>query len=258
MDADGNLTTAGGDSYTYNAAGALTAATVGGKAATYTVNADGGRVAVTSGGSTSKLMLDVASDLPGVLAETGHRYTRDTTWRSARRHHVSWHPFAVSDAQGTIRALTDSRRCSVRHRSLRPVRESAVVDRHVDVVRLHRRRHRRRRAGQPAGQGVQPGLRPVPPSRHLHRRRARAPPATTTTAIPPTTPRLSWTPRVMKARAALPARQSKRLSTKGRKRLATATLWVSSRLLPGSTPLPARKSSPIGSCCSWRATPAPL
>ena len=79
MDADGNLTTAGGDTYTYNAAGALTAACVGGKSATYTVNADGQRVAVTSGGSTSKLVLDVASDLPAVLAETGHRYTRDTS-----------------------------------------------------------------------------------------------------------------------------------------------------------------------------------
>ena len=108
MDADGNLTTAGGDTYTYNAAGALTAATVGGKAASYTVNADGARVAVTTGGTTSKLVLDVGSDLPAVLAETGHRYTRDTTGGLLADTAGSTTSFAVADAQGTIRALTDT------------------------------------------------------------------------------------------------------------------------------------------------------
>ena len=108
MDADGNLTTAGGDSYTYNAAGALTAASVGGKAATYTVNADGARVAVTTGGATSKLVLDMASDLPAVLAETGHRYTRDTTGGLLADTAGTTTSYAVTDAQGTIRALTSS------------------------------------------------------------------------------------------------------------------------------------------------------
>ena len=108
MDADGNLTTAGGDTYTYNAAGALTAATVGGKAATYTVNADGARVAVTTGGATSKLILDVTSDLPAVLAETGHRYTRDTSGGLLADTAGSTTSYAVTDAQGTVRALTSS------------------------------------------------------------------------------------------------------------------------------------------------------
>ncbi|MDX6246073.1 MAG: hypothetical protein QOE76_3796, partial [Frankiales bacterium] len=108
MDADGNLTTAGGDTYAYNAAGALTAATVGGKAATYTVNADGARVAVTTGGATSKLVLDVASDLPAVLAETGHRYTRDTTGMLLADTAGAATSFAVTDGQGTTRALTDN------------------------------------------------------------------------------------------------------------------------------------------------------
>ena len=105
MDADGNLTTAGGDTYTYNAAGALTAATVGGKAATHTVNADGARVAVTSGGATSKLVLDMASDLPAVLAETGHRYTTGGLLADTAGTTTS---YAVTDAQGTVRALTSN------------------------------------------------------------------------------------------------------------------------------------------------------
>jgi RHS repeat-associated protein len=108
VDPDGDITTVGGDSYSYNAAGQLVAASAGGASASYTVNADGQRVAVTSGGSTDKLVLDVASDLPAVLAETGHRYTRSTDGTLLADTTATGTTYATTDAQGSVTALTDA------------------------------------------------------------------------------------------------------------------------------------------------------
>ena len=75
VDANGNLTVRGPDTFAYDAANRLTRATVGGTTSTYTYDGDGKRVAAQVGTSpATRSLYDVAAGLPLLLADGRRKY----------------------------------------------------------------------------------------------------------------------------------------------------------------------------------------
>ncbi len=68
-DNDGRQTTAGANTYAYNLANQLTAATVNGTASTYSYDGDNNRLTTTSGGTTTNQLWDTNYSLPQLALE---------------------------------------------------------------------------------------------------------------------------------------------------------------------------------------------
>jgi len=106
VNAAGNLTARGADSFAYDHANRLTGATVAGTTTTYAYDGDGIRVARTQG-STTGYVYDRASSLPTVIDDGTRRYVLGPSGlayslvgSTPSVHHA--------DALGSVRALTDS------------------------------------------------------------------------------------------------------------------------------------------------------
>ncbi len=107
VNANGNLTARGSDSFLYDQANRLISATVGGTTTTATYDGDGKRVSTTVGGVTTTYMYDVNTSLPVVL-EDGHftyfyglglTYAVDQSNGLVRVFHA--------DGLGSVRAITN-------------------------------------------------------------------------------------------------------------------------------------------------------
>jgi len=73
-DANGNLTSRGSDSFTWDRENRMETASVGGVSSSYVYNADGVRVQQTSGGTTTSYEVDVAAPLPVVVQDGTYSY----------------------------------------------------------------------------------------------------------------------------------------------------------------------------------------
>ncbi|MGH7862173.1 MAG: RHS repeat-associated core domain-containing protein, partial [Candidatus Dormibacteraceae bacterium] len=67
VNANGNLTNRGSDTFAYDQANRLTSATVSGVTSTDTYDGDGKRVSQTTGTTTTNYVYDINDSLPNVL-----------------------------------------------------------------------------------------------------------------------------------------------------------------------------------------------
>ena len=81
LNANGNTTARGADTFAYDQANRLKTATISGTATTYVYDGDGKRVSTTTGGATTSYVYDVAAGLPlfegddrGPGSDTGDRF----------------------------------------------------------------------------------------------------------------------------------------------------------------------------------------
>jgi YD repeat-containing protein len=106
VDANGNLTVRGSDTFAYDQANHLKTATVGGAASSYAYDGDGKRVSSTTGGSTTSYVYDANRSLPVVLSDGSRKYV----WGLGLAYSVDGSgAISVShaDGLGSVRALTD-------------------------------------------------------------------------------------------------------------------------------------------------------
>ena len=106
VNANGNLTARGGDSFGYDQANRLTSVTVGGTTSGYTYDGDGKRTSKTTGGTTTSFVYDVNAGLPVLLDDGSRKYV----WGLGLAYAVDggggvdvYH----ADGLGSVRALTD-------------------------------------------------------------------------------------------------------------------------------------------------------
>jgi RHS repeat-associated protein len=102
-DAAGNVTTTGSSSFSWDWAGRLASATVGGTTSTYTYDGDNTRVAATSGGSTTNYVWDRASSLPLLIDDGTQGYVQ--TDEGLLEQLGSAASFTLSDALGSVRSV---------------------------------------------------------------------------------------------------------------------------------------------------------
>ncbi len=106
VNANGNVTARGSDSFGYDQANRLTSATVGGTTTTYRYDGDGKRASQAVGGSTTNYAYDVNASLPDVLTDgtlkyvygLGLAFAVDTAGNVQVYH---------ADGLGSVRAITD-------------------------------------------------------------------------------------------------------------------------------------------------------
>src|SRR5581483_6882434 len=107
VNADGNTTARGADSFAYDQANRLKSATLSGATSTYAYEGDGERASKTVGGATTSYVYDAAGGLPMLLDDgttryvygLGLAYSVDTSANPVRVYHA--------DGLGSVRALTD-------------------------------------------------------------------------------------------------------------------------------------------------------
>ena len=107
VNANGNLTARGSDSFGYDQANRLTSASVGATSATYAYDGDGTRVSTTVGSATTHNVYDIAAGLPLLLDDgtrkyvygLGLAYSVDTSGTMQVYH---------ADGLGSARAITDT------------------------------------------------------------------------------------------------------------------------------------------------------
>jgi RHS repeat-associated protein len=113
-DANGNMTVAGNDSFTWDYANRMTGATVGGTATTYAYAGDGVRASKTVGGNTTSYVWDPSAvlrtgreaGLPLVVDDGTNRYLHadgliaEIDGANAARYHLG-------DALGSVRGMAD-------------------------------------------------------------------------------------------------------------------------------------------------------
>jgi RHS repeat-associated protein len=108
VNANGNQTAKGADSYTYDQANRLKSVTVGGVTTTYTYDGDDNRVAATTSGTTTHYVYDVAGGLPTLLDDGTRKYV----WGHGLSFNVAKTGGAVelysTDGLGSVRALSDA------------------------------------------------------------------------------------------------------------------------------------------------------
>jgi hypothetical protein len=95
-DNDGRQTGAGSNSYTWNLADRLTAATVGGSAARYSYDGDGNRLIASTGGATTNLLWDISYVLPELALE------RDGSSNLLRRYLIGADVNSLTTPAGTF------------------------------------------------------------------------------------------------------------------------------------------------------------
>ncbi|MCC6179564.1 MAG: RHS repeat protein [Chloroflexi bacterium] len=111
VDANGNLTARGADSFVYDQANRLTRVTTGSSTATYAYDGDGAWTSTTVGGTTTTSLYDVNRGLPIVLEDGARRYV----WGRGLAYVVEGTAALVyhTDGLGSVRAITDSARAVV-------------------------------------------------------------------------------------------------------------------------------------------------
>ncbi len=109
VNAAGNETARGSDTFAYDQANRLISATVGGGTSTYTYDGDGKRTSKTVGGVTTSYVYDVAGGLPVLLDDGARKYvwgagglasTIDKATAALQVYHT--------DGLGSVRAITDT------------------------------------------------------------------------------------------------------------------------------------------------------
>ena len=106
VNANGNLTAKGSDSFAYDQANRMTSATVAGKASSFTYDGDGRRATQTVAGVTTSYIHDVAGGLPMVLEDGARKYV----YGAGLAYTVAGSSLQVyhTDGLGSVRAITDS------------------------------------------------------------------------------------------------------------------------------------------------------
>ena len=107
VDANGNLTARGSDSFGYDQANRLKTASVGGTASSYVYDGDGKRTSKTVGSTQTGYTYDVNASLPVLLDDGTHKYV----WGLGLAFAVdsSGNPLVYhTDGLGSVRALTDA------------------------------------------------------------------------------------------------------------------------------------------------------
>ena len=107
VNANGNVTARGNDSFTYDQANRLTSATIGGATWTYTYDGDGKRTSQTVGSANLNYVYDVNKSLPDVLSDgtytdvygVGLAFAVDSSGNLQVYH---------TDGLGSVRAITDN------------------------------------------------------------------------------------------------------------------------------------------------------
>lgn len=95
-----------GKTYTWDAAGRLTAASVGGTTTTYSYDGDGTRASKTSGGATTSYLWDRQSGLPLLVDDGTHAYVQqDGALATIDSTGAARYP--VTDALGSLRGESD-------------------------------------------------------------------------------------------------------------------------------------------------------
>ena len=107
VDANGNETARGPDTFQYDQANRLTLAVVGGITTTYTYDGDGKRVSQTTGITTTNYLYDVNASLPNVLADGTYTYVYGVGLAYAADGKDNLQVFHT-DGLGSVRALTDN------------------------------------------------------------------------------------------------------------------------------------------------------
>ncbi len=107
VNANGNTTNRGSDTFAYDQANWLKTATVGGSTTTNTDDGDGKRASQTVGGTTTTCDYDVQRSLPVVLSDGSRKYV----WGLGLAYTVDSGNNAQvyqTDGLGSVRAITDS------------------------------------------------------------------------------------------------------------------------------------------------------
>jgi RHS repeat-associated protein len=105
VNANGNLTARGADTFGYDQANGLKTATVGATTASYAWDGDGKRATATVNAATTSYLYDVNQELPVVLEDGTRKYV----WGPGLGYAVSGSALEVyhTDGLGSTRALTD-------------------------------------------------------------------------------------------------------------------------------------------------------
>ncbi len=106
VDANGNETARGSDSFHYDQANRLTLSVVGGITTTYAYDGDGKRVSQRTGITTTRYLYDVTSSLPNVLADGTHTYVYGVGLAYAVDSLGSLQVYHT-DGLGSVRAISD-------------------------------------------------------------------------------------------------------------------------------------------------------
>ncbi len=106
VNASGNTTARGSDSFGYDQANRLVSATIGGVASSYGYNGDGIRASQTVSGTTTSYVNDVNRSLPVVLDDGARKYV----WGLGPAYAVEGNNLEVyhTDGLGSVRAVTDT------------------------------------------------------------------------------------------------------------------------------------------------------
>ena len=106
VNANGNLTTRGNDTFAYDQANRLKTASVGGTSASYTYDGDGKGASKTVGGNTTSYVYDAKRSLPVVLDDGERKYVWGPGLISQTDGSGNLTYF-LGDGLGSTRALTD-------------------------------------------------------------------------------------------------------------------------------------------------------
>jgi RHS repeat-associated protein len=106
VNANGNTTARGSDTFAYDQANRLTGATVGGVASSYTFDGDGKRASQTVAGATTRSVYDAVGGLPTLLDDGARKYV----WGLGLAYAVGGTGIEVyhADGLGSVQALTDA------------------------------------------------------------------------------------------------------------------------------------------------------
>jgi RHS repeat-associated protein len=106
-DDNGNLTSRGSDSFSWDAENRLTSATVNSATTTYVYNGDGLRESLTFGGNTTTYTWDIAAGIPQVLDDEDFRYVYGLG-RISQAGPGTTTRYYLTDALGSVMALVDA------------------------------------------------------------------------------------------------------------------------------------------------------
>ena len=110
VNANGNLTNRGSDTFAYDQANRMTSATVGGKVATFSYDGDGRRAAKSYDGLATTYVDDIAGGLPRVLEDGARKYVYGLgpVYAVQTLSGVETAGTPHADGLGSVRAVSDS------------------------------------------------------------------------------------------------------------------------------------------------------